>query len=46
LAQYRVDIVAAQEYINNIQIVDGIVKDVEKIIKEYYQDDRTAFLFT
>lgn len=40
------DIVAVQEYINNIQVVDGIVKDLVKMIKEYYQDDRTAFLFT
>lgn len=35
-----------QEYINNIQVVDGIVKDVEQMVKEYYKDDRTAFLFT
>lgn len=41
-----VDIVTLQEYINNIQVVDGIVKDVETMIKECYHDDRTAFLFT
>jgi hypothetical protein len=35
-----------QEYINNIQVVDGIVKQVEQEINDFYKDDRTAFLFT
>jgi hypothetical protein len=43
---YHVDADVVQEYVNNIQVVDKIMQDVENMIKEYYQDERTAFLFT
>jgi predicted AlkP superfamily pyrophosphatase or phosphodiesterase len=30
----------------NIQVVDEIVKQTEEIIQNFYQDDETAFVFT
>jgi len=30
----------------NIQVVDDIVKETEKLMSEYYQDDETSFIFT
>lgn len=34
------------EYYRNIQIVDAVVHRTERLIREFYQDDRTAFVFT
>lgn len=36
----------SQEYIANIQVVDEIVRKVEREMQDYFADDRTAFLFT
>jgi hypothetical protein len=36
----------AQEYIDNIQYVDNIVRKVEQEMRFFFQDDRTAYLFT
>ena len=30
----------------NIQVVDGIVKDTENLLRNFFQDDETAFVFT
>ena len=30
----------------NIQVVDGIVKDTEELLRNFFQDDETAFVFT
>lgn len=37
---------AVQEYIDNIQYVDNIVRKVEQEMRFFFQDDRTAYLFT
>lgn len=34
------------EYMRNIMVVDGIVKEVEKLFADFYQDSRSAFVFT
>ncbi|KAF2124937.1 PigN-domain-containing protein [Dothidotthia symphoricarpi CBS 119687] len=34
------------QYLHNIQIVDQGVKEVTKLIEEFYDDDKTAFVFT
>ena len=31
---------------NNIQVVDGIVKETEKLINDFYGDKETSFIFT
>ena len=30
----------------NIQVVDEIVKQTEGLLREFYRDDETAFIFT
>jgi GPI ethanolamine phosphate transferase 1 len=30
----------------NIEIVDHIVKEVETLLSQFYQDEETAFIFT
>ena len=35
-----------QEYIRNIQYVDELVRKVEQEMSSFYQDERTAYLFT
>ncbi len=35
-----------QEYMNNIQVVDGIVKETEKLISNFFQDNETSYIFT
>lgn len=30
----------------NIQVVDEIVKQTEELMREFYRDDETAFVFT
>ncbi|EPE34148.1 Alkaline phosphatase-like protein [Glarea lozoyensis ATCC 20868] len=34
------------EYLNNIRIVDEGIKEITKIIEDFYDDDKTAFVFT
>lgn len=34
------------QYLHNIQIVDRGVKEITKLIDEFYNDDQTAFVFT
>ena len=31
---------------NNIQVVDGLVKETEKLINDFYGDKETSFIFT
>ena len=35
-----------QEYMNNIQVVDNIVHDTEKLFLDFYGDEETTFVFT
>jgi phosphatidylinositol glycan class N len=34
------------QYLHNIQIVDRGVKEITELIEEFYNDDKTAFVFT
>ncbi|KAK0220043.1 Phosphatidylinositolglycan class N-domain-containing protein [Armillaria fumosa] len=34
------------EYMNNIQVVDGIVKETENLISNFFQDNETSYIFT
>ncbi|CRK26272.1 hypothetical protein BN1708_014447 [Verticillium longisporum] len=36
----------SKEYLNNIKIVDKGVKEITELIQAFYDDDRTAFVFT
>ena len=36
----------SKEYLHNIQVVDQGVKEITELIQNFYQDDRTAFVFT
>ncbi|KAH6899065.1 Phosphatidylinositolglycan class N-domain-containing protein [Thelonectria olida] len=36
----------SQEYLHNIKVVDQGVKEVTELIQNFYDDDRTAFVFT
>ncbi|KAI0742507.1 alkaline phosphatase-like protein [Daedaleopsis nitida] len=36
----------SKEYMANIQVVDEIVKQTEELMREFYRDDETAFVFT
>ncbi|DAA76968.1 TPA_exp: Uncharacterized protein A8136_6734 [Trichophyton benhamiae CBS 112371] len=36
----------SQEYLRNIQIVDQGVREITDIINRFYDDDKTAFIFT
>ncbi|KAI1856742.1 hypothetical protein JX265_011383 [Neoarthrinium moseri] len=36
----------SKEYLNNIKVVDQGVKEITELIKKFYGDDRTAFVFT
>ncbi|KAF8885809.1 Phosphatidylinositolglycan class N-domain-containing protein [Infundibulicybe gibba] len=36
----------SQEYMNNIRVVDSIVRQTEELFSEFYQDEETAFIFT
>lgn len=31
---------------NNIQVVDSIVRQTEALMSEFYEDDETSFIFT
>lgn len=35
-----------QEYLNNIRVVDNIVKQTEDLISSFYGDQETAYIFT
>ncbi|KAG0146153.1 hypothetical protein CROQUDRAFT_78074 [Cronartium quercuum f. sp. fusiforme G11] len=34
------------EYLRNVQVVDQVVRGAQKVLEEFYGDDRTAFIFT
>ena len=36
----------SREYLNNIKIVDKGVKETAELVKDFYRDDKTAFVFT
>ncbi|ERT01596.1 phosphatidylinositol glycan, class N [Sporothrix schenckii 1099-18] len=36
----------SSEYLNNIKVVDQGVKEITELINDFYNDDRTAFVFT
>ncbi|KAL3418347.1 phosphatidylinositolglycan class N [Phlyctema vagabunda] len=36
----------SQEYLNNIKFVDEGVKEISELIEEFYDDGKTAFVFT
>jgi len=36
----------SQEYLHNIKVVDQGVKEITQLIEKFYDDDRTAFVFT
>nr|POF00941.1 gpi ethanolamine phosphate transferase 1 [Quercus suber] len=36
----------SREYLHNIQIVDQGVRDITKVIDDFYGDDETAYIFT
>lgn len=36
----------SKEYLHNLQVVDAGVKEIVELIESFYQDDRTAFVFT
>ena len=36
----------SSQYINNVDVVDSIVKNVENIVDEYFGDNETAFIVT
>ncbi|PPQ94801.1 hypothetical protein CVT25_007438 [Psilocybe cyanescens] len=36
----------SKEYMENIQVVDNIVRETEKLIAEFYGDNDTSFIFT
>ncbi len=36
----------SQEYLHNIKVVDEGVKEISTLIESFYEDDRTAFVFT
>ena len=36
----------SKEYLHNIKIVDAGVKEITKLIEDFYGDDKTAFVFT
>ena len=35
-----------QEYINNIQVVDDIVRETEQLFSGFYGDQETSYIFT
>jgi len=36
----------SREYLHNIQVVDKGVQEITELIEEFYNDDKTAFIFT
>ncbi|KAI9457866.1 Phosphatidylinositolglycan class N-domain-containing protein [Boletus coccyginus] len=36
----------SEEYMNNIQVVDNIVRETEKLFLDFYGDEETTFVFT
>ncbi|KAJ7146305.1 PigN-domain-containing protein [Mycena epipterygia] len=36
----------SQEYMNNIQVVDSIVRRTETLLQQFYQDEDTSYIFT
>ncbi|KAJ7455915.1 Phosphatidylinositolglycan class N-domain-containing protein [Mycena galericulata] len=34
------------EYMNNLQVVDSLVRRTESLIKQFYQDEDTSYIFT
>ena len=42
----RISYSCLQEYMNNIRIVDNIVRETEKLFETFYRDQDTAYIFT
>ena len=40
------DIQSLQEYMKNLQVVDNIVKETEKLVSDFYRDELTSYIFT
>ncbi|KAH0832285.1 Phosphatidylinositolglycan class N-domain-containing protein [Lanmaoa asiatica] len=36
----------SKEYMMNIRVVDGIIREAEKLISDFYEDEETSFIFT
>ncbi|KAG6820926.1 hypothetical protein H0H93_009700 [Arthromyces matolae] len=36
----------SQEYMNNIRVVDNIVRETESLVNDFYQDGETSFIFS
>jgi phosphatidylinositol glycan class N len=36
----------SKEYLNNIKVVDAGVKEITKLVEDFYKDGKTAFVFT
>ncbi|KAJ7606827.1 Phosphatidylinositolglycan class N-domain-containing protein [Roridomyces roridus] len=36
----------SEEYMNNIQVVDSIVRQTERLMEQFYQDKETSYIFT
>ncbi|KAG9231212.1 GPI ethanolamine phosphate transferas-like protein [Amylocarpus encephaloides] len=36
----------SKEYLNNIKVVDEGIKEITNLIEDFYNDDKTAFVFT
>ncbi|TAQ90028.1 hypothetical protein B7494_g1635 [Chlorociboria aeruginascens] len=36
----------SKEYLNNIKVVDEGIMEITKIVEDFYNDDKTAFVFT
>ena len=37
---------ALQEYMQNIAVVDAVVRDAEKLVSDFYGDAETSYIFT
>ena len=42
----NIRIILLQEYMENIRVVDNIVRETEKLVSEFYKDESTSFVFT
>ncbi|KJA22870.1 hypothetical protein HYPSUDRAFT_40657 [Hypholoma sublateritium FD-334 SS-4] len=36
----------SKEYMRNLQVVDGIVREAESLVNDFYDDNATSFIFT
>jgi len=38
--------ISEKEYMNNIRVVDDIVRETEQLMSEFYGDEETSYIFT